>query len=168
MKNVWGPNFIPTYAIMAWRLATRMTWSFALHTANVFIQCKISRKIVKGVTGETSYYFLAYFITGNFLNSNINTQIIKRFLCICRNTWFFNHSFNGKFWEQIAGDCIVVVYLQEAIISGEKNLSTLPEMLKVIIRIWDKKWHTKFKILKCHVCAAKRKKKPDMRTDAEG
>jgi len=62
---------------MAWCIATRMTLSFALPKVNVFIQCKIRFKIVEGVTGKTLYFFLAHFMTGNILNSNINTQIIK-------------------------------------------------------------------------------------------
>jgi hypothetical protein len=46
----------------------RMTLSFALPKVNVFIQCKISFKIVRSV---------ALCIRGKILNSNINTQIIK-------------------------------------------------------------------------------------------
>jgi hypothetical protein len=36
------------------------------------------------------------------------------------------------------------------------------------VTVWEKKYDTKFKIPKWHFCAAKRKKKPDLRTDAEG
>jgi len=54
-----------------------MSLSFALPKVNVFIPCKIRFKIVKGVTGKILYFFLAYFMTENILNSNINTQIIK-------------------------------------------------------------------------------------------
>ena len=51
----------------------RMILSFALPKVNVFIQCKISFKILKDV---------AHCIRGNILNSNINKQIIKELLCL--------------------------------------------------------------------------------------
>jgi len=82
MKNVWSPNFISTYVIMALCLTTRMTLFFALPKVNVFIQCKISFKIVKTLAGKTLYSFLTYFIAGNILNSNLNTKIIKEILCL--------------------------------------------------------------------------------------
>jgi len=59
-----------------------MTLSFALPKVNVFIQCKIRFKIVKGVAGKNLYSFLAHVITGNILNSNINTEIIKEVLLL--------------------------------------------------------------------------------------
>jgi len=110
-----------------------MTLSFALPKVNVFLQCKISFKIVKGVAGKILYSFLAHCIIGNILNSNINTQIIKEIFAFA-----VIHSFVIIFqWEVSRRVCWGLHcsdILTWALISG-KNLSPLPEMLTLTTRV---------------------------------